>query len=65
MGPWSPPAKKARSGLPLAVEWVGEVLFSSGGNLPVRRLISGRLTSLRGSKPSEVLALHRTRMELL
>lgn len=32
---------------------------------PVRRLISGSVASLDGLKPSDVLALHKTLMDLL
>lgn len=60
MSPCRPPAKKAR------------MERSEGGGPPVSpvispvlRLISGSVASLRGLKPSEVLALHRTLMELL
>lgn len=60
MWPCKPPAKKARMDL------------CDGGapprrpvSLPVLRLISGNDASFRGLKPSEVLALHRTLIELL
>ncbi|BAT00396.1 Os07g0188750 [Oryza sativa Japonica Group] len=58
-GPWSPPAKKARMG---RCDADGPPTWRSTTSL--RRLISGRDTSLDGSNPSDVLALQSTLMEL-
>lgn len=60
MWPCSRPAKKARMG-----RFEGEGPPIRPVISPVLRLISGRETSLEGLKPSVVLALHKTLMELL
>lgn len=62
MGPWRPPAKKARCCLEALVGGGDRIL---AGISPVIRFISGRLTSLLGLNPSEELALHRTRIDVL
>lgn len=60
MWPCRPPAKKAR------IERLdGEGPPRRPTISPVFRLISGSETSFWGLKPSEVLALHNTLMELL
>lgn len=59
MWPCNRPAKKARNGRCGGGEPPRSPMVS-----PVLRLISGKDTSFRGLKPSEVLALHKTLMEL-
>lgn len=60
IGPWRPPAKKARIG-----RREGDGPPRNPVREPVRRLISGKETSFNGLKPSEVLALQSTLMEFL
>ena len=60
MGPWSPPAKKARIGL---LEGDGPPI--SPFVRPPGRLISGIDTSFDGWNPSDTFALHKARMEFL
>lgn len=60
MSPCRPPAKKARTDLLCGGGPPRRPVIS-----PVLRLISGSDTSFIGLKPSEVLALHRTLIELL
>lgn len=60
IGPWTPPAKKARMGLR-----EGEGPPMSPFVRPPGRLISGIETSFEGWKPSDMFALHRARIEFL
>ena len=57
-GPCTPPAKKARMG---RIE--GDGPPTNPFKEPVRRLISGMETSFLGLNLSDVLALHRARIE--
>lgn len=60
MWPCKPPAKKARNGRC----WGRPSPRSPTVSCPVLRLISGKVASFSGLKPSEVLALHKTLIEL-
>lgn len=60
MWPCKPPAKKARNGRCRG----GAPTRNPSVSCPVLRLISGKDASFRGLKPSEVLALHKTLIEL-
>lgn len=59
MWPCMPPAKKAR-----AVRFSGGRPNVGRRRMPSARFTSGSIASFRGLKPSEVLALHSTRIAL-